>query len=182
MSASVVRIQGKHAREMEYLIEQYQKAHPDEDASMIEPHLVADWAWKKGLWSKPPVSPAEILRREIARHLKSEYITDPKNRTVRKHHAILFVEHTAEGSRTRSRYAEIFEATGEHMKASLALRRRSALSDVRQLNIDFESWNDFNRHGETLEPMDFDFNKDLAEEAQPTHYPVEAPPDFDDEL
>jgi hypothetical protein len=38
------------------------------------------------------------------------------------------------------------------------------------------SWNDNNKFGEKLETLDFNFNKDLAELAQPIEYP-EGPED-----
>jgi hypothetical protein len=62
-------------------------------------------------------------------------------------------------------------------------RIRAALSDVMQLTLDFESYNDFNKFGTTLDKMDFDFNKDLKESSQPADWPDENPEnDCEDEV
>jgi hypothetical protein len=78
---------------------------------------------------------------------------------------------TATGPKKRSIWKELFHAPAEHMKASFQLRRRAAFRDVQQLHFDFESYQDNNIFGEQLEPMDFDFNKDIAETNLPTTYP-----------
>lgn len=52
-----------------------------------------------------------------------------------------------------------------------------------QLTLDFESYNDFNKFGTTLDKMDFDFNKDLKESSQPADWPDENPEnDCEDEV
>lgn len=175
MATPIRKYVSRPGRHMEYLIEQYQKAHPDEDAATIEPHLVADWAIAKGMWQRPPVPPEERLRKELARYLRGEYTRDPQGRNVRLHHAVIYTEHTSDGPKRRSRWSTIFDAPANHMQASLALRRRSALADVTQLNLDLESYNENNLRGEIIPPMDFDFNKDLEEARLPTHYPEEGP-------
>jgi hypothetical protein len=143
--------------------------------------LVADWAVAKGLWQRPPVTPQERLRRELARYLRGEYTQDPQGRTVRKHHAVIFVEQTGDGPKRRSRWCEIYQATAKHMQASLALRRRAALADVMQLNLDLESYNENNVRGEAVLPMDYNFNIDLEEGKLPTQYPSEGPETDDDD-
>jgi hypothetical protein len=77
---------------------------------------------------------------------------------------------TREGLKYRSRWFPIFEAPGKVARASFALRRRSALADVRQLHFDFLSYNDNNKLGEHLDPMDYNFDKDIAEMSEPTTY------------
>lgn len=162
-------------RQMEYLIEQYMKAHPDEDADGIQPHKVADWAVSRGMWQRPPVSPQERLRRELARHLRGEYAMDPQGRTVRLHHAVIYVEQSPEGPKRRSRWYKLNESPAQHIRASFALRRRAAFWDVKQLSLDLDSYNDNNIFGEKIPSLDFDYNKDLAESRLPTSYPEEGP-------
>jgi hypothetical protein len=168
----------KRAR-LAYLIDQYHRAHPDEDPATVEPHLVADWATKTGVYKPEPIDPALQLRRDVARYLRTEYTTDPQGREVRKHHGVVYEVQTPSGIQRHTRYFEIYDATAEHMKASLQLRRRAALRDVLQLNLDFESWQDNNKHGETMEPMDYNFNPDVAETKLPTTYPDAPDPDDD---
>lgn len=180
--AKVVSLADRRGRRyMAYIIEMFQKAHPDEDPALIEPHLIARWAMQKGIYNRPPIHPEERLRRELSRYLKTEYTTDPQNRHVRKHHAVIYSVQTADGIKRRSRWWEYTHAPAKEMRAALQLRRNMALADVVQLNIDFESYNDNNVLGETLEAMDFNFNEDLKEKKMPTTYP-EDPEDDPEEI
>src|SRR5689334_16127891 len=90
---------GSKAREIQYVIDQYHTAHPDEDPEETVPHLIAEWAFKKNLWRRPPADPVDLLRRDISRYLRNEYFTDPQGREVRKNHAILIETHTAAGTK-----------------------------------------------------------------------------------
>jgi hypothetical protein len=162
---------------MEYLIEQYRKAHPNEDQESVTPHLVADWAVERGLWIRPPITLQERLRRELSRHLRGEYTKDPQGRAVRLHHAIIYMEQSGDGPKRRSKWYRIYEAPAKHMQASLALRRRSAFADVQQLQLDLESYNENNVLGEQVPAFDYNFNVDLEEARMPTHYPEEGPAD-----
>lgn len=131
---------GTKKREIEYVMEQYYKAHPDEDPSEAVPDLIAEWAYQKGLWKRPPVDPVVALSRDISRHLRNEYVTDEQGRTVRKNHAVFIEVQTPAGPKKRSIWKELFHAPAEHMKASFQLRRRAAFRDVQQLHLDFESY------------------------------------------
>jgi hypothetical protein len=170
-------------RYMAYLLEQYQKAHPDEEPALVEPHLIARWAIQKGIYNRPPIDPEERLRRELSRYLKTEYTQDPQGRHVRKHHAVIYSVQTPDGIKRRSRWWEIYSAPAKEMRAALQLRRSMAVADVVQLSIDFDSYNENNVLGETLEPMDYNFNEDVAEKKLPTVYP-EGPEDdeIDEEI
>lgn len=154
---------------MQYLLDQYKEAHPDEGPD-IAPHLVADWAIGLGLWRPVPATPQEQLRRLLSRCLRETYILDPQDREVRANLPILEEVMTQDGLKYRSRWFPIFEAPAKVARASFALRRRSALADVRQLHFDFLSYNDNNLSGEQLDPIDYNFDKDIAELSQPTTY------------
>jgi hypothetical protein len=171
---------GTKKSEIEYVMEQYYKAHPEEDSTEPIPDLIAEWAYKKGIWKRPPVDPVVALSRDISRYLRNEYVTDPQGRTVRKNHAVFIEVHTPSGPKKRSIWKELFHAPVEHMKASFQLRRRAAFRDVQQLHFDFESYQENNVLGAQLEPMDFDFNKDIEESNLPTTYP--AGDDDDEEI
>ncbi|HEY2094122.1 MAG TPA: hypothetical protein VGJ81_19805 [Thermoanaerobaculia bacterium] len=170
---------GTKAREIEYVIEQYHKAHPDADPSEI-PDLIAEWAYNKGLWKRPPVDPVVALSRDIARYLRNIYVTDPQGREVRKNHAVMIEVQTPSGPKRRSIWKELFHADAEHMKVSFQLRRRAAEQDVKQLHLDWSSYQDNNVFGAKLDQMDFDFNKDIEESNLPTTYPDADDDDGDD--
>lgn len=59
------------------------------------------------------------------------------------------------------------------MRIAFSLRRRAAMHDVVQLEFDYEYWMVNNKHGDTLPPLDYNFNPDVEESKQPTHYPDE---------
>jgi|SRR5215213_6079177 hypothetical protein len=180
MSVEVPLRHRRGNRKMMYLVEQYKKAHPEESEE-VEPHLVAPWAIKKDLWKRPPVAPEEVLRRLISRALRQEYMEDPQGREVRKHHPVIYEVVTPDGVKKRSKWFPLFEAPPKHMTASLSLRRRSALADVLQLKLDFDSYNDNNVHGATLPEPDFDFNKDIEEMSLPSTYPEQHIDDLEED-
>lgn len=171
--------QGSKTRHIEYIIEQYHKAHPDEDVAEAVPDLIAEWAYKKGLWNRPPADPVTLLQRDISRYLRNSYFEDPQGREVRKNHAIFIWVQTPDGLKKRSVWKELFHAPPEHMRMALQLRRRAAARDVMQLDLDFKSYNENNVFGATIPKMDYDMNKDVEEVSLPTTYPE---PDEDDDI
>jgi hypothetical protein len=157
---------------MLYLVEQYKLAHPEEGVN-ISPRLISAWAIKRGLWKRPPMEPEEILRRDLCRAMRNDYVIDPQGREVRHYHSVTTTIKTAEGDRRSSTWYVSETAPPGHMRISLQQRRQAALADVKQLKLDFESYNDNNRFGATLPELDFNFNKDLEELELPTSYPNE---------
>jgi hypothetical protein len=174
---SRIRRHSRGNKRMEYILTMYRAEHPNQP---IEPHIVSPWAIRRGFFKKPPIQPEEILRKELSRHLKNAYFIDPQGREVRSNHAVFIDVMTPQGTKRRSRWLPLFEAPPEHMSVSAQLRRRQALSDVIQLTLDLESYNENNIHGAKLPLPDCDFNKDVEESRQPATYPTE-PPDSDDD-
>lgn len=163
-------------RKMLYLVELYQKEHPDE-GDKINLDSVAHWAIHENKYILRPMSPEKLLRRMLSQSLRDDYINDPQEREVRKWHFVV-KEDPLSGKKTSTVYA-IFNAPPDHMRVSLALRRRSALHDVLQLQLDLDSYNENNKFGEKVPQLNYDFNKDVLEAAMPTDYPLEAPEDID---
>lgn len=172
MAEQLTRRLRRGSKKMQYLIEQYQAAHSDEGPE-IRPELVAEWAVKNKLWRPIPISPQEQLRKLISRSLRDTYMIDPQGREVRANLPILEEVMTTDGLKRRSRWYALFEAPPQVARASFALRRRSALADVVQMHFDWLSYNDNNVLGETLDPLDVNFQKDIAEMEEPTTYPDE---------
>ncbi len=164
----------KKKAQMDYVLDQYRLAHPNAD-SAIEPHLISPWAISNGLIVPRIITQEEVLRRDLARHLKSEYVTDPQERRVRKNHSIPIEVQTQDGPKRRSRWYSIFQAPPAHMQLSCALRRNMALNDCQQLELDLRSYNDNNLHSATLPKLDYNFNVDIEEGDLPTSYPATPP-------
>ena len=157
-------------RKMIFLKDRYLEAHLDEGPE-VEPDRVAAWAIRKGLWQYIPQSPQEVLRRRLSRALRDDYIEDPQGREIRAYHPIVKEVMTQDGLRRHSTWHPIFTTEPGFIRQAFQLRRRAAFSDVAQLSLDFDSYNDNNIFDAELEAFDFDFNKDLEEMRMPTEYP-----------
>lgn len=154
---------------MQFLIDKYKETHPDKRPD-LSPDNIAGWAIEKGLWRPVPLTPREQLRRLITRCFRETYLIDPQGREVRASLPIMEEVMTEDGPKQRSRWFPIFSAPANVARASFSLRRKAALADVAQLQFDFMSWNENNIHRDKLDPMDYNFNKDLAELAESTEY------------
>ena len=165
-------------KKMNFIVDCYKNAHPDEGTD-ISPDLVADWAVEQpGLWKPIPISPRDQLCRLIARSLRETYMEDPQGREVRANHPVFQDVVTPEGVRHLARYYPLFDSPAEIARVFFSWKRKAALSDVRQLNLDFESWLDNNKFGDTLERPDYNFNVDIEEMKQPTEYPEDEEEDY----
>ena len=168
-SAKSKRVHQQPSREVLYLIEAYKSANNVDDA--IDPSEVVDWVFDRGMYSKPPSDPKKLLRREIVRALRAEYITDPQGREVRKNHPVVI----SDGERRMSIWSAITTASSRHQHISLQQRRNGIRADCRQHKLDFDSYNDNNVHQAQLLPFDYNFNADLQEMNFPTEYPDDKP-------
>jgi hypothetical protein len=157
--------QTKAALERVYWFEQYKKTHNVDEADLVD---VAHWAFTTGLWKYVPVDPEQILRRELSRALRGEYIVDPQDREVRKNHPVPMLD-------GRVIWVDLTKARPEQMHLSFAWRRNGVLADCKQMMLDFDSYNDNNLFDATLPQPDCNFNPDIEELRMPTKYPEDAP-------
>jgi hypothetical protein len=153
--------QTKRQLETLYLIEQFKRAHGVEE---IDPWAAAEWAFEKGLWKRIPLNPVQILRREMTRAMRGEYILDPQNREVRKNHPVL--DHQS----GKVIWVDITKAKPEQMRISFSHHRNRILAECKQLSFDYDSYNENNPHGATLSPIDFNFAADIEESKLPKVY------------
>jgi hypothetical protein len=165
------------SKKMQYIIDQYLAAHPDEGPDVM-PWKVAEWAVDARLYRPLPIDPKEQLRRLLCRSLRETYMRDPQGREVRANLPIIEEVVTPDGVKRRSHWFPLFKAPAKVARLSFALRRKAAFADVQQLHFDFMSYNDNNEVGTVLDDMDYNFNADLADTAQPTSYPEG--PDIDE--
>lgn len=158
--------QHRASREMLYLVELYKQAHNLDDSAEIDLAEVAHWAIANHHWERPPSEPEAILRRELARAMRNDYIEDPQGREVRKYHPVLHYE----GEHKISIWAEITTARPEHMQVSLQQRRQAILERCFQHKLDFDSYVENNIHGAILAPSTYNFDPDMEELSLPTTY------------
>lgn len=162
------------SKRMNFIIDCYKNAHPNEGPDVC-PDLVADWAvTQRGLWKPIPITPRDQLKRLLARSLRETYMEDPQGREVRANHPVIEEVMTSEGLKRRARYYPLFDAPAPVARTFFSWRRKAALADVVQLNLDFESWLDNNHFQDTLDRPDYNFNLDIEELKQPIEY-VESP-------
>ena len=167
------------SKRMNYIIECYKYAHPDEGPD-VSPDLVADWAMTQpGLYRPIPITPRDQLKRLLARSLRETYMTDPQGREVRANHPVFQDVMTVDGPKRLARYYPLFQSPAEIARVFFSYKRKAALHDVMQLDLDFESWSDNNVFKQALERPDYNFNIDMEELKQPIEY-VE-PVDGEDE-
>jgi len=159
---------------MLFLVDRFMESHPEFDGP-IDPDTVASWAIETGLYNPPPIDEHKLLRARIRTALRDDYFEDPQGRSVRSHQPEMFEVGTTQGLRWRSRWHKTYEMPPEKMRAAGQLRRRGALRDVVQIQIDFDSYNDNNKLGAHVDQLDYNFNKDLLELSQPIEYSDEGP-------
>jgi hypothetical protein len=154
---------------MVFLFTKYSETFPDEPLP-IDPAKVSKWAYETGMWRPKETPPQEVLRRKMCRALRHMYIEDPQGREVRANFAAVEEVETEDGLKRVSRFYPIFKAPPDVVRQALALDRRQALATAKQMKLDFDSYNDNNEFGVTLEPLDMDLNKDLDEMSRPSTY------------
>jgi hypothetical protein len=170
VSASALTARSERAgRLMLFLREKFLLAFPDEQLP-IDPGRIAIWAYSTGMWKPKETAPQEVLRRKLCRAFRHEYVEDPQGREVRANFAAVEEVMTADGPKRVSRFYPIFKAPPEVVRQALAIDRRQALSTVKQMKLDFDSYNDNNDFGAMLPPLDLDFNKDIEEMSLSSEY------------
>jgi hypothetical protein len=165
---------------MVFLVDKYSAAFPNETLP-LDPGKVSKWAYRTGLWKPKETPPEEVLRRKLCRALRHRYMEDPQGREVRANFAAVEEVITPEGPKRVSRFYPIFKAPPEVVRQAFALDRRQALATAMQMKLDFDSYNDNNEFGATLEPLDLNLNKDLEEMGLPSEYRPELPPEDEDD-
>jgi hypothetical protein len=160
------------SREMLYLVEEYKREHGVDEIDLAE---VAQWAIRTRRWVRPPTDPEAILKRELARAMRSERVQDPQGRDVRLYYGVVHYV----GERPVSTWQTTPTARPEHMRLSAAQRRHKLRWGCLQLTLDLESWNDNNPYGAAIERPSCNFEPDIEESRLPAVYHDE-PVDPDD--
>lgn len=137
--------------QLQRIVTQYRKANQPWPART---HEMAAWAIDQKLWLPQPGDLIAQCAEQLAQAMREEYVTDPQGRRVRAKHAARDAQGTL--------WADIWDATREHMTIAFAQRRQQIVGDCRQLKSDVDS---FNENRSKIDPiqMSFDFTLDLLE-------------------
>lgn len=140
-----------YANQMKAYIEQYQA---EVGEGLLDPHAVAEWAYKRGLHKPSVRTVVDAIATDIAQFFREEYRTDANGQRYRAKHAVRFKN----GDKTMSLWADMDDvrAPRDHFVRSFAQRRQQIVGDCFQLKTDVDVYN----------------AKD------PSHKPIQVPLDF----
>jgi hypothetical protein len=170
----------RHRRdaEMEYWLDQYKRAHPEEDGLEIAPGQIAEWIEQHASF-KPKFSLVDLLRRRVARHLRNSYIIAPNGMEVHEHVSVAREVMTPDGKKRVFRYLPLFDAMDDDVWMNLQRRRGGSVADLTQMERDRVTYNLYNTRKGNVPELDYDFRTDVLEKTLPTKYP-DAPKKRDD--
>jgi len=122
-------------------IKEYIKRYKAEvgDDGIIDPHDLAEWAYKHGLHKPNVKSIINIIASDIAKAFREEYRTDKYGRRYRAKHAAT----RKCGNKTLSLWADMDDpnAPHEHFVKSFGQRRQQIVGDCHQLKTDIDVYN-----------------------------------------
>ena len=120
-------------------VERFQReVRPGE--GLIDPHEVAEWAYKNGCHKPNVKTVIDAIAADIAQVFREEYRTDARGRRYRAKHAAT----QKKGNKTASLWADLDDpaAPHEHFVKSFAQRRQQIVGDCFQLKTDADVYND----------------------------------------
>ncbi len=150
-------------QEMQYWIAKYKEATRKKEVTM---HEVAEFMLARGWPSPKPLSPSEILAKDLAKAARNEYVKDgATGYSVRKNHALRYKQ--SDGAQL-TLWVEIHDASRPQMLQSMTNRREQMVGDAFQLTIDSEYWNRINPKEEPIQmELDFAFDVELRRNSPP---------------
>jgi hypothetical protein len=132
---------------------------------------LARFAIRNSYWQGQGTALVQLCKRDLSRAFREQYHTDPQGRSVRTFHA---VSRPSDNGKQGVFWADMRDATEEHMEQAFAQRRNLIVGECLQLKRDVDSYNDNNANGATIQ-MVFDFSEDIAEREQPIRYRPQQP-------
>lgn len=125
----------------------------------IDMDKVAMWAVTKGVRLPKPLTPLQMLAKELSRAAREVHVRDPQTgKSYRKYHAV--TNGTGPGQTTFWVDIDNPKTTYKKMHKSLMQRRESMIGDGLQLTRDADHWNS----ARPAEPIQIDLN--LADEVE----------------
>lgn len=121
---------------------------------LIDPHAVAEWAYRNGLHKPNVRTVIDAIATDIAQVFREEYRTDRFGRRYRAKHATT----QKAGNKTLALWADLDDpnAPHSHFTKSFAQRRAQIVGDCVQLKTDVDVYNGKRSHEVPIQvPLDF---------------------------
>lgn len=125
--------------------------------SLVDPHEVAEWAFRNGLHKPNVRTIIDAIAADIAQVFREEYRTDKHGQRYRAMHAV----REARGNKTMSLWADIDDdrAPRDHFVRSFSQRRQQIVGDCFQLKTDVDVYNGKNKDQPPVQvPLDFTYD------------------------
>lgn len=118
-------------------LERYKKEVGDD--GLVDPHAIAEWAYKNGLHKPNTKTIIDAIASDIAQSFREEFRTDKNGQRYRAKHAV----RSKTGNKTLSLWADIDDeqAPREHFVRSFSQRRQQIVGDCFQLKTDVDVYN-----------------------------------------
>lgn len=124
---------------------------------MLDPHAVAEWAYKKGLHKPNLRTVIDAIATDISQVFREEYRTNENGQRYRAKHAV----RSKRGNKTMSLWADIDDerAPREHFVLSFGQRRQQIVGDCFQLKTDVDVYNAKDPAQQPIQiPLDFTYD------------------------
>lgn len=147
-----------YANQVKEYVQRYQI---EMDANgMLDPHAVAEWAYRNGLHKPNPRTVIDAIAADIAQVFREEYRTDKSGQRYRAMHAV----RSRTGNRTMSLWADMDDerAPRDHFLRSFAQRRQQIVGDCFQLMTDVDVYNSKYPAQQPIQLV-LDFTNDIEE-------------------
>ena len=130
---------------------------------LVDPHDVAEWAYKNGLHKPSVKTVIDAIASDIAQVFREEYRVDRYGRRYRAKHATTHKR----GNKTLALWVDLDDpnAPHTHFVKSFAQRRQQIVGDCVQLKTDVDVYNEKRTPVEPIQ-MPLDFTLDVIEMQQ----------------
>jgi hypothetical protein len=130
------------------------------DDGLMDPHVLAEWAYKHGLHKPSVRTVIDAIASDIAKSFREEYRTDKYGRRYRAKHAAA----VKRGNKSFSLWADMDDpnAPHDHFVKSFGQRRQQIVGDCHQLKADVDVYNDKKCPEQPIQIV-LDFTLDIEE-------------------
>src|SRR5258708_3346490 len=144
-----------YVKQCQMIVKEYQLAGGKWPARKVD---IAEWALTNRKWDIPRESKLRICAEDLAVAMSQEYITDETGRRVRlKHVARMRVD-----GQQGSFWGDIRTMEPDHMRLSVAYRRKGIVAECRQLSNDVRFYNRQHPENEPIQLV-LDLTRDVQE-------------------